>query len=153
MSLLFMAVLVPLASTPPPEQTAFNYFATVLVAQYYPQAKHLYLTGHSETDASLVGPFADCFPGAGVDAFWRSQPATTGAPVPIAYRGFPVFKHTGMLRRGGLQVRIHRAVAGPDGVYTHLSVYRVQRFVDHYLIKVSGTTPAVVEVCRGSEII
>jgi hypothetical protein len=153
MSFLLLAALVPLASAPSPEQTAFNYFATVLVAQYYPQAKRLFLTGHSEADASLMGPFAACFPGTGFDSFWRGQQATTVTQVPIAYRGFPVFKRTSAFRAAGLQVRVHRAVAGPGGVYTHLYVYRVQHFVDHYLIKVSGTTPAVVEFCRGSEII
>jgi hypothetical protein len=153
MPILLLAVLVPLTSVTPPEQTAFDYFATVLVAQYYPQAKRLYLTGHSQADASLAGPFAACFPGTGFETFWRGRSTTTGAPVPIAYRGFPVFKRTGVFRRGGLQVRVHRAVTGPDGAYTHLYVYRAQHFVDHYLIKVSGTTPAVVEVCRGSEII
>jgi hypothetical protein len=153
MPLLFLAALVPLASAPPPEQTAFNYFATVLVAQYYPHAKRLYLTGNSEAESSLVGPFAACFPGTGFADWWRSQSAVTGAPVPIAYREFPVFKRTGAFRRGGLQVGVCRAVAGPSGTYTHVYVYRAHHFVDHYLIKISGTTPGAVEVCRSGEII
>ncbi len=153
MSFLLLATLFSIASPPPPEQTAFNYFATVLVARYYPTAKHLYFPGHSEPTASLAGPFAACFPGTGFDALWGEQPTSTGAPVPITTSGFPLFKRTGFLRRGGLQVRMYRAVAGPGGVYTNLYVYRAQHFVDHYLIKVSGSTPAVVEVCRASEII
>lgn len=153
MPFTLLTALFPLASGPPPEQTAFNYFATVLVAQYYPQAKHLYLTGRSETDVSLRGPFAACFPETGFDTFWSGQQATTGATVAINYRGFPVFKRTGVFRNSGLQVRVHRAVAGPGGVYTYLYVYRMHHFADHYLIKISGTTPAVTEVCRGSEII
>jgi hypothetical protein len=152
MPFLLLAALVPLASAPP-EQTAFNHFATVLVAQYYPHAKRLYLTGNSEAESSLVGPFAACFPGTGFADWWRSQSAVTGAPVPIAYRGFSVFKRTGAFRRGGLHVRVYRAVAGPSGTYTHVSVYRAQHFVHHYLIEVSGTTPAAVEVCRSGEII
>jgi hypothetical protein len=153
MPCLLLAALLPFASPPPPEQTAFNYFAAVLVARYYPTAKHLYFPGHSEPDASLAGPFAACFPGTGFDAWWGGQPASTGAPVPIATSGFPRFKRTGWWRRGGLQVRLYRAVTGPGGVYTHLYVYRAQHFVDHYVIKVSGSTPAAVEVCRASEII
>ena len=153
MPLLLLAALAPLVSASPPEQTAFNYFATVLVAQYYPQAKHFYLTGRSEAEASLAGRFAACFPGTGFAGWWGGPPAATGAPVPIAYRGFPVFKRTGAFHRGGLQVRIYRAIAGPGGAYTHLYVYRAQHFVNHFLLKVSDTTPAVVEVCRVSEII
>lgn len=153
MPFLFLTALLPLTSDTLPEQTAFNYFATVLVAQYYPHAKRLYLTGHSEAEASLTGPFAACFPGTRFAGWWRSQPAATGTPELISYRGFPVFKRTGTFRRGGLQVRIYRAVAGPGGAYTHLYVYRAQHFVDHYLLKVSNTMPVTVEVCRGSEII
>ena len=145
--------ILSLAPSPPPEQTAFNYFATVLVARYYPTAKHLYVPGHSEPDASLAGPFAACFPGTGFEALWGTQLVSTGAPVPIATSGFPCFRRTGLLRRGGLQVRVYRAVTGPGGVYTNLYVYWAQHFVDHYVIKISGSTPAVVEVCRASEII
>jgi hypothetical protein len=153
MPLLLLAALVTLQSAPSPEQVAFNYFATVLVTQYYPRAKRLYLTGQSEADMSLTGPFAACFPGTGFESFWRSQQATTVASVPIAYQRFSVFKRTSAWRTGGLQVRIHRAVTGPGGVYTHLYVYRAQHFIDYYLIKVSATTPTVVEFCRGSVII
>jgi|GEM_PF-5106136 len=154
MPLLFLlTALLSLFSTPSPEQTAFNYFASRLVAQYYPLAKHLYLTGHSEAEASLVGPFAACFPGTGFDSFWRGQQAITMSPVPIVYREFPVFKRTNAFRTGGLQVRVQRAVSGPSGTFVHLYVYRPQHFVDHYLIKVSAATSAVVDICRGSETI
>ena len=153
MTFLHLAALVALESAPLPEQTAFNYFATELVARYYPQTKHLYLTGYSEADASLRGPFRKCFSGAGFESFWQRQPTTDTTRVPIDYHGFSVFKRVNMFRKGGLQVRINRTVTGPDGSLTHLYVYRARHFVDHYLIKVSPTTPAVIEFCRGNEII
>ena len=153
MPFLLLTALLPLAAPSPPEQTAFNYFATVLVARYYPTAKRLYFPGRSEPEASLAGPFARCFPGTGFDALWGAQAVATSAPIPITTSGFPLFKRTGFWRRGGLQIRLYRAVNGPGGVYTNLYVCRAQHFVDHYVIKVSDSTPTTVEVCRASEII
>ena len=75
------------------------------------------------------------------------------ATVPIAYRGFPPFRKAVGAGKGRLHVRIYRAVAGSDGFYTYIKVYKTHHFVDHYLLKASGVSLEVVEVCRKSEII
>jgi hypothetical protein len=148
----FLASLAPLVSAPSPEQAAFDYFATVLVAQYYPR-KHLYVTGHTEASAHVGGLFGNCFPAiTEFPAFWSGHRETAAASVPIAYRGFAAFKPASVFNRRGVQVKLYRAVAGPGGVYVNLKVWRRNHFTDHYLFKISGPAPGGVEVCRQGEI-
>ena len=149
----FLASLAPFVSAPSPEQAAFDYFATVLVAQHYPQAKHLYLTKHTEASAHIGGLFGSCFPTTTeFPAFWSGHREMAAVSVPIAYRGFAAFKHTSVFNRRGLQVQVYRAVAGPGGVYVNLKVWRRNHFTDHYLFKISGPAPKGMEVCRQNEI-
>jgi hypothetical protein len=153
MHFLFLASMLASVNPPSPEQTAFNYFASEIVAKQYSQVSHLYLTGQSEAEATIKGPFRECFAGTDFQSFWYGQHSTVAAAVPITYRGFPAFKKAAASGNGRLQVRIYRAVASSDGFYTYISVYKIHHFVDHYLIKVSGVNSEVVEVCRKSEII
>ncbi|MCI1189156.1 hypothetical protein MON38_17165 [Hymenobacter sp. DH14] len=140
--------------TPSLEQTAFNYFASEVVAKRYPQAEHFYLTGQSEAEANISGPFWKCFPGTDFPAFWRSQHANGVAIVLIAYREFSLFKKSAVSKKGRLQVRIYRAVVGSDGAsYTYIKVYKIHHFVDHYLIKIMGANNEIVDVCQENEII
>ncbi len=147
---LLLASLFPLVATPSPEQTAFEYFATVLVVGQYPRAKHLYLTGRSEAQAHVKGLFAPCFPDTGFRAFWAANEATDAPAVPIAYRAFSRFKRASAFNRGGTQVRLYRAVTGLGGTYVYLAVYKMHHFTDHYLVKISDA--GEVEVCKQGEI-
>jgi hypothetical protein len=92
MRCLLLASLIPLVDTPSPEQVAFDYFTTVLVAQHYAQAKHLYVMGQSEAAATSKGPFMGYFPETRLRTFWAAYAATAATPVLITYRKFPVFK-------------------------------------------------------------
>jgi hypothetical protein len=70
----------------------------------------------------------------------------------ITYRKFPVFKRASAFNSPWLQVRVYRAFAGPEGVYTYITVSKRAHFTDHYLLKVSSSAPDRVEVCRQGEV-
>lgn len=148
---LLLASTVFCAQALSPEQTAFNYFATVLVAQYYPQAKYLFLSGQSEATAPSKGPFGECFPDGEFRVFWAVYRPVAGPAVPVAYHQFPVFKRATTHSTKQLQVRLYRAFVGPGGTYTYVTVSKSGHFTDHYLLKVSDLAPGEVRVCRQAE--
>lgn len=134
------------------EQTVFNYFATEIFTQNYPNAKRIYYSGQTESERSIAGPFAKCFESdSNFSQFYYQQKKSESKKLTIESGTFHHFKKIAKTKSKQLNLRIYRAVTNGEIIYVYIKVFKEKHFVDHYLIKVSSNE--VVDVCHINEII
>lgn len=153
--LIFMFLIAALATQAQQinfEQTAFNYFATEIFTQNYPNAKGIYYSGQTESERSIAGQFAKCFESdSNFSQFYYEQKKSESEKLIIESGTFHQFKKTAKTKSKQLNLRIYRAVTNGEMAYVYIKVFKENHFVDHYLIKVSSNK--AVDACHVNEII
>lgn len=151
--LLLLSLLSP-SQVSNPEQVAFDHFLANELKTSYNEYNKIYFSGSSEASTSISKQFCDCFPNNKdfMDFCLNENPKPTNH-INIKFEETKTKKVTNKVKRKGINLQVYRAIYAEDAAYVHLTVYRYQQFVDHYLYKISLHDEGVIESCKRSEII
>jgi hypothetical protein len=134
------------------EQIAFDFFLEKVFTKEYADQKAIYFPGHTEAQNSLGGPFPRCFPLDKdlVRLFYKSKPAKIGE-VKVGPSIRANIKFLEKPKTKTLRIAIFRSVTLNGKKYVHLTLSKVNEFVDHYIIKIIDQR--VSDYCKVNEVI
>ena len=135
------------------EQLAFNFFLNQLLSRYYPEVEKINFSGKTIGEKRLNGPFLKCEFGEDFNYFYKEFNAKQSNEIEISYEGFSIINESKKISKKHLNLLVYRFVEFKDHDYVYIKVYKVDHFVDHYLIKISKKNKEVQGYCRFSEII
>ncbi len=137
-----------------PEQIAFDYFVENNLDATYSNSGKLFFSGNTKSLASISGNFAKCFSDdSGFREFFYNHKKTTMSELVIDFDETKDLRLSKRIRKKGLNLEIYRSIEEDGIAYVCLKVYRINRFVDHFLYKISLTNNEVMDFCKSGEII
>lgn len=135
-----------------PEQVAFDSFIKNHLESSYTDHGSVFLSGMTEPNANLSGPFHDCFSDVEQFAeFFYKEKSKSVNQKKIEFTESKLLKKSNKPKKNKLNLHIYGAVYDKEVAYVHLVVYQASSFLDHYLFKISLSELNVIGTCKRSE--
>jgi hypothetical protein len=136
-----------------PEQVALDFFLTEIFQNKYPLAKRIFVSDSTLTERSSTRPVRECVMKSGSD-FYKIFPSldrTDTNSIKLSVKNLTGIKFLKHSKKRKFIIQVNGSVRYQHSDYVDVTVYLIDSFVDHYLIKVQDEK--AIDYCYVNELI